>query len=67
MNITTEPYLQTKLVLFLVKGTHSVTQAGLELGDMPTSASCLLELKVTATTPSFSIGSFNFFNFVAFQ
>jgi hypothetical protein len=33
-------------------GTHSVDQAGLELRNLPASASQVLELKVCATTPS---------------
>jgi hypothetical protein len=32
-------------------GTHSVDQAGLELRNMPASASQVLELKVCTTTP----------------
>ena len=38
-------------------GTHSVVQAGLELRNLPASASQVLELKACATTP----GGFNFF------
>jgi hypothetical protein len=35
-------------------GTHSVNQAGLELRNLPASASQVLGLKVCATTPGFS-------------
>jgi hypothetical protein len=34
-------------------GTHAVDQAGLELGNLPASASQVLELKACATTPGF--------------
>jgi hypothetical protein len=38
-------------------GTHSVDQAGLELRNLPASASRVLGLKVCATTP----GQFSWF------
>jgi hypothetical protein len=34
-------------------GTHSVDQAGLELRNPPASTSCVLGLKMCATTPGF--------------
>jgi hypothetical protein len=36
-------------------GAHFVEQAGLELRNLPASASGVLELKACATTPSFAI------------
>jgi hypothetical protein len=35
-------------------GTHSVDQAGLELRNLPASASQVLGLKMCATTPGFT-------------
>jgi hypothetical protein len=39
------------LCIALAPGTHFVDQAGLELRNLPASASCVLGLKACATTP----------------
>jgi hypothetical protein len=39
-------------------GTHSVDQAGLELRNLPASASRVLGLKVFATMPGFQVYSY---------
>lgn len=62
--IMTEPSLQAKTILFLVKGAHSIILTDLELRDRPTSDSWVLGLKMTATTLRFCIGSFNSYVFV---
>jgi hypothetical protein len=43
-------------------GTHSVDQAGLELRNLPASASRVLGLEVCATTPGLGTANFNIFS-----
>jgi hypothetical protein len=62
--LTTEPSLQPFITFFFFQdrvslyspdcpGTHFVAQAGLELRNLPASASQVLELKACTTTPGF--------------
>jgi hypothetical protein len=67
MNFRTKTVLYIHFFLFLVfrdrvslyssgcLGTHFVDQAGLELRNLPASASRVLGLKVCATTPGYFI------------